>query len=123
PKWPKSGSRRLAVSVPDKVADMTIEEHDVGDAHSVEDPDLQKTEVGYGRPPREHVIKKGEVRNPWGRPGKPKPEIDFLDECISITVNGRQKKITRARALDEALFREAVRGSVSAAKHLSQRAE
>ncbi|MGA3304001.1 MAG: DUF5681 domain-containing protein [Methylovirgula sp.] len=79
--------------------------------------------VGYGRPPKEHAVKKGEVRNPWGRCGKPRPELDFLDEYVAVTINGSRRKVTRAQALDEALFREAMRGSVLAAKHLERRAE
>lgn len=30
--------------------------------------------VGKGKPPKEHQVKSGEVRNPWGRGGKPKPK-------------------------------------------------
>jgi hypothetical protein len=105
---------------------MTIERRDIDKddyRQSAEEPALEREEVGYRRPPKEHTIKKGEVRNPWGRPGKPKPEIDFLDERIPITINGQREKITRARALDEALFQRAMRGSVSAVKALEQRAE
>jgi hypothetical protein len=80
-------------------------------------------QVGYRRPPREHRIKKGEKRNPWGRLGKPKPNRDYLEELVEGIINGRKRKITRSQALDEMLFGEASRGSVAAAKYLDRRAE
>ncbi|TAL83900.1 MAG: hypothetical protein EPN75_00420 [Beijerinckiaceae bacterium] len=105
---------------------MTTQKRDTGkDKHeqSAEEPNLEQEEVGYGRPPKQHTIKPGEVRNPYGRRGKPRPEVDFLDEYVFVTVNGRRQKMTRRRALKEVLFREGMRGTISATKHLEQSAE
>lgn len=90
---------------------------------SAEKPDPQQEKVGYGRPPKQHAIKPGEVRNRWGRRGKPRPEVDFLDGYVLVSVNGRLQKMTRSQALDEALFQKAMKGSVAATKMLEQRAE
>lgn len=104
---------------------MKTKESDLSknNGQSAEEPDPQPEKVGYGRPPKEHAIKRGEVRNPYGRRGKPRSEIDFMDGYVVVTVNGRQQKMTRDEFLDETLFREAARGSVPAIKHLERRAE
>ena len=60
-------------------------------------------EVGYGRPPREHRIKEGETRNPWGRKGKPGSKTDFMDRRIEICLDGKLLNVTRAEALDYGL--------------------
>ena len=85
---------------------------------SSDDSDAQ---VGYGRPPKQHRIKSKEVRNPWGRKGKPRPEIDFLDQPFELKMEGRVEKITRGQALDWALFKVAIEGKVSAIKELERR--
>ena len=78
--------------------------------------------VGYRQPPRAHQIKPGEVRNRWGRKGKPRPEIDFLDEPFEIRIDGRLIKTTRRLALDHALFNSAMtKGRVSNVKELERR--
>lgn len=77
--------------------------------------------VGYGRPPEEHRIREGDIRNPWGRRGKPKPATDFLEQLVPIRIDGRSRKITRAEAIDHALYREAMAGKVPAAKLLEAR--
>lgn len=45
---------------------MTTKERHAGknNRRSAEKPDPQQEEIGYGRPPKEHAIKSGEVRNP-----------------------------------------------------------
>ena len=78
-------------------------------------------EVGYRRPPKQHEIKPGETRNPWGRRGKPRPPTEFLEEMVWVTVKGRKQKITRDQAINVALFGKAMNGSVAAAKFLDQR--
>jgi hypothetical protein len=83
----------------------------------------ESQQVGYRRPPKERRIKKGEKRNPWGRRGKPQPKRDFLNDLVPVTINGRKQRVTRSRALDEMLFRQAIGGSVAAAKYLDRRAE
>ncbi len=78
--------------------------------------------VGYGRPPLEHRIKSGEVRNRWGRRGKPKPQLDFLDELVVITIDGKPRQITRQQALDYFLFAKAAKGHVPAIRQIEDRA-
>ena len=76
---------------------------------------------GYGSPPKQHRIRSKEIRNPWGRKGKPRPEIDFLDEPFDLKSEGRVLKITRGQALDWALFKAAFEGNVSAIRELERR--
>lgn len=78
---------------------------------------------GYGQPPVEHRVRPGEVRNPYGRRGKPKPVIDFLDETVSITTVGGRLHMTRQQALEHFLFARASRGDVRAIAMLENRAE
>lgn len=78
--------------------------------------------VGYGRPPSQHRIREREVRNPWGRRGKPKPSPDFLQEMIEIRVDGQPRRISRAEALDHFLFAKASKGDVRAIRLLEERA-
>ena len=84
-------------------------------------PPANDTHVGYGRPPKEHRFKAGKVGNPWGRRGKPKPKIDFLDEIVVVQVGGKPRRLTRDDTVDLALYRAAMAGNVSAAKELHKR--
>ena len=78
--------------------------------------------VGYRRPPKEHQIKTGEVRNQWGRKGKPRPKIDFLDEPFKICIDGEWITTTRRLGLDHALFNFAMaKGRVSNVQELERR--
>ena len=80
-------------------------------------------DVGYGRPPQRHQVKPGEVRNPWGRRGKPKPPVDFLDETLVLRIDGEPRTVTRAEALDHFLFAKAAKGDVRATQRLEARAQ
>ena len=78
--------------------------------------------VGYRRPPVEHQIKPGEVRNQWGRKGKPRPKLDFLDEPFTVRVDGKKLCTTRRLALDHGLFNSALaKGRVSSVRELERR--
>lgn len=77
--------------------------------------------VGYGRPPPQRRIGKGEIRNPWGRSGKPKPPVDFLDQTLVLRIDGVPQKLTRAEALDHFLFAKAAKGDVRAIQLLEVR--
>lgn len=75
--------------------------------------------VGYRRPP---ARREGEIRNPWGRNGKPKPKPDFLDGEIEIQVNGVASRVTRNEALDHFLFaRASKKGDPQAIRRLEER--
>lgn len=56
-------------------------------------------EVGFGKPPVSGRIQKGERRNPRGRPRKPRPGErgldDFLDEVVTIDLEGRKTALTK----------------------------
>jgi hypothetical protein len=51
---------------------MTVESHDNGDEGEAQ-PNLERYEVGYGKPPAAHRFKKGRSGNPLGRPRKRNP--------------------------------------------------
>jgi len=80
-------------------------------------------DVGYGQPPSERRIRSGEVRNPWGRAGKPKPPVDFLDETLVVRIDGDPRTLTRAEALDHFLFAKAAKGDVRANQLLQARGQ
>lgn len=77
--------------------------------------------VGYGCPPKEHQFRRGGKGNPWGRKGKPKPKLDFLEERLRVRIDGRWQWITRDEAIDHALYKEAMAGNVSAVRQLEVR--
>ena len=79
-------------------------------------------EVGYGRPPAQHQVQDGETRNPWGRAGKPKPPVDFLDEMVTVKVDGKPRQISRREALEHFLFQKAAKGDLRAIQLLEARA-
>jgi len=60
-------------------------------------------EVGYGKPPRHTWFKKGQSGNPRGRPSGSKNLKTLLSEAlnepVTITENGRQRKITKREAI------------------------
>lgn len=85
------------------------------DAHSDD-------QVGDGRPPRGRPFEPGHSGNPWGCKGKPKPELDFMDERQRLRIEGRWRWLTRSQVIDHALYKAVVNdGNVSAAKQLDSR--
>jgi hypothetical protein len=68
-------------------------------------------EVGYGKPPRGAGFKKGQSGNPGGcQPGSKTLLNDALNEQVTITENGRRRKITKR----EAVIKQLVNKSASA---------
>lgn len=85
--------------------------------------DLQKYEVGYKRPPREHQFKPGQSGNPKGRPKKnnnfAEEVLEEMSEMITVQENGKLTKITKKRALAKRLIADSLSGKVSAIKILT----
>lgn len=60
-------------------------------------------EVGYGKPPRHSRFEKGRSGNPRGRPKSSKNLATLLtaalDQRISVSENGRRRRITKREAV------------------------
>lgn len=80
--------------------------------------------IGYGRPPKQHQFKPGQSGNPRGRPrgrrGLKSDLQQILSEKISITHEGRKRKITIQRGVLQALASKALKGHVLAQDKLLQ---
>lgn len=78
--------------------------------------------VGYGKPPRKNQFQPGKSGNPNGRPRGAKglrTELrEELDEWVTITVDGKPKRIRKRRLLIKALAAKAAKGNVAAADKL-----
>jgi hypothetical protein len=55
--------------------------------------------VGYGKPPRNAGLRKGQSGNPRGRLPGAKNLATLLNEAAPITDNGRRRKITKREAV------------------------
>lgn len=84
--------------------------------------DSDDYEVGYRKPPKHSQFQRGVSGNPTGRPRGArslKAELRAeLDELVTITVDGRSKRIRKLRLIIKALAAKAAKGNVAAADKL-----
>jgi hypothetical protein len=78
---------------------------------------------GYSKPPQHGKIKPGEVRNPWGPKGKPKPEafdpFEFAAQMpTTVTVNGQMMEVSAETASQLQSFAAGIRGDAKAHKNI-----
>jgi hypothetical protein len=80
----------------------------------------KRTDVGFGRPPKEHQFKPGQSGNPKGRPKRtPTFHSEMMAELfeeIEIKEDGRSVRVTKYRALLKATLAKAVAGDMKAQK-------
>lgn len=83
------------------------------------EPQGEQEAVGYGRPPLHSRFKPGHSGNPKGRPRGKRNMASLLDEVlaqpISITSNGKRKRVSVENALLMRLVEKALGGDLKAA--------
>ena len=76
-------------------------------------------DVGYGKPPRHAQFKPGQTGNPQGRPnGSKNLKTDLLEELsemMKVTEGGRERHLSKQRALIKAQVARGIKGNDRAA--------
>lgn len=79
----------------------------------------QDYDIGYGKPPKDTRFKPGSSGNPRGRPkGSRNLSTDLqeeLSERIPIREDGKQRRISKQRAVIKSLIAKALKGDTRAA--------
>jgi len=79
-------------------------------------------EVGYGKPPRATQFRPGQSGNGKGRPKGSKNFGKLIDEelaeRISVTENGKRRKIMKKQAIAKRIDNQAVSGDLKAIVHI-----
>ena len=79
-------------------------------------------EIGFKKPPKKNQFEKGQSGNPKGRPKSTKNlKTDLeeeLQELIHLKEGGKDKHVSKQRALIQALMAKAVKGDARAANLL-----
>jgi len=75
-------------------------------------------DVGYGKPPQGTRFQRGQSGNPSGRPKGSKSPLQQLRaaarEMITVTINGRPRRITKFDAMCQQLINNALKGDTRA---------
>lgn len=86
--------------------------------------DKDSYDVGYGKPPKSGQFQKGKSGNPRGRPkGARGLKTDLkaeLGERVTITENGRTRKLTKQQLMVKQLTAKAVKGDMRAISKLAE---
>jgi hypothetical protein len=84
------------------------------------DNEAKDDAVGYGRPPKATRFVKGQSGNPSGRPRKGRSLTEILEAefraPVTVTENGRKRKIETRHAVIKQLKDKALRGDARAAQ-------
>ena len=79
-------------------------------------------ETGYGKPPKKYQFKKGVSGNPRGRPKGKKSFAarfqKFLDEKITVHINGKTETLTKEDAFLKRVINDAIAGKPGATNQL-----
>ena len=77
-------------------------------------PEQNKYDVGYAKPPRETRFRKGRSGNPRGRPRGSKNFATLLDEALAepvvINESGRRRKASKLQVIVKQLVNKAAQG-------------
>ncbi len=75
-------------------------------------------EVGFGKPPRSNQFKPGESGNPAGRPRGAKNFATALEDelraPVTVTENGRRKRISKGQVIAKHIVNKAASGDLKA---------
>lgn len=98
---------------------MTDAPHDDGaQPGQADEPEPGQDVVGYGRPPRHSQFKAGQSGNPKGRPrGKRNMSSllgDVLAQPVTVTANGKRKRVSSETAMLLRLREKALGGDIRA---------